>query len=161
RLSHLPVRQHGQQRRCRIDRARSRPPLDLDPAAGKGWGHTKGGQAMRAPIGLAIVAFIGWQTAAGAQALPSSFAGTPVDGTYRFVASSRVTDTYVSRGGAMGVCPNRTPGPLSIAHGQARYISETGRSLFGTVGPRGELTMQWAEENTGRENQLRVNGTID
>ena len=121
---------------------------------------------MRRQIGLlAIVGFFGLLAAAAAQTPSPSTAGAPFDGTYRLVSSARVTKTYVTRGGQMGQCPDRRAGPLTIAAGEARYTSATGRQLEGTVGSQGELTMRLiAPPNSGggyRPIELIVSGTID
>ena len=92
---------------------------------------------MRRQIGLLwIVGSLGLLGAAAAQTPSSSNAGAAFDGTYRIVSSARVNKGYVTRGGQMGQCPNRTAGPLTIAQGQARYTTATGRQLEGTWGRR-------------------------
>ena len=58
----------------------------------------------------------------------------------------------------MGQCPDRTPGPLTIAHGQARYTTATGRQLEATVGSQGEFAMRLADPNVS---EMQVSGTID
>ena len=42
----------------------------------------------------------------------------------------------------MGVCADRTAGPLTIAQGQAQYTTATGYQLTGPVGPQGQLAMR-------------------
>ena len=119
---------------------------------------------MRRQIGLLwMVGFVGFIAAADAQA-PSPTAAAPFDGTYRFVSSAKVNKTYVTRGGQMGQCPDRRAGPLTIAMGQARYTSATGRQLEGTVGSQGELAMRFvAPPGSGgyRPIELIVSGRID
>jgi hypothetical protein len=120
---------------------------------------------MRKQIGLLwIVGCFGLVAAADAQAPPST-AGAPFDGTYRFVSSARVNKTYVTRGGQMGQCPDRRAGPLTIAQGQAKYTSATGRQLEGTVGPQGELAMRLlAPPSSGggyRPIEITVSGRVD
>jgi hypothetical protein len=119
---------------------------------------------MQRRIGLLwIVGFFGLVAAADAQTPPST-AGASFDGTYRFVSSARVNRTYVARSGQTGQCPERRAGPLTIAQGQAKYTSGTGRQLAGTVGPQGELAMRFAApQGTGgyRPVELTVNGRID
>jgi hypothetical protein len=83
---------------------------------------------------LGIVGFFGLLGAAVAQT-PSSTGEASLDGTYRFVSSARVNNTYMARGGHMGQCPNRRAGPLTIFGGQAHYTTATGRKLRGRVGP--------------------------
>jgi hypothetical protein len=65
----------------------------------------------------------------------------------------------------MDQCPDRVAGPLTIAQGQARYTTATGRQLEGTVGPQGELTMRIiAPPNSGggyRPVELVVSGLVD
>ena len=64
----------------------------------------------------------------------------------------------------MGQCPDRRAGPLTIAMGQARYTSATGRQLEGTVGSQGELAMRFvAPPGSGgyRPIELIVSGRID
>lgn len=110
---------------------------------------------MRTPGILLIVGLFCLPTAARAQA-PS-----PFDGTYRLVGSTKVTANYVAKGGQTAPCPDRAAGPLTIAAGQARYTSETGREVTGSVGPQGELVMRAIEPGESRAVELRVNGRID
>jgi hypothetical protein len=120
---------------------------------------------MRRQIGLLwIVGFFGLPAVADAQTPSPSAAGAPFDGTYRFVSSAKVNKTYVTRGGQMGQCPDRKAGPLTVAMGQARYTSATGRQLEGTVTSQGELAMRAvAPETSGgyRPIELSVSGSID
>jgi hypothetical protein len=98
---------------------------------------------MRRQIGLlSIVGFFGLLATADAQTLSASTAGAPFDGTYRLVSSAKVNEMYTSPNGSMLPCPDRTPGPLTIAQGQARYTTQTGNELQGPVGPKGELEMR-------------------
>ena len=63
------------------------------------------------------------------------------DGTYALVSSVKVTQTYRTRGGQMGVCADRVAGPLTIAQGQAQYTTATGYQLTRTgraAGPAGD-----------------------
>ena len=116
---------------------------------------------MRKQIGLlSIVGFFGLLAAADAQTQSAVTAGAAFDGTYRFVSSAKVNQTYVTRGGKMGQCSDRTPGPLTIAQGQARYVTDTGRQLEGTVGPRGQFEMRLQEPGTNPL-EMHVNGKID
>ena len=122
---------------------------------------------MRRRIGLlSMVGFFGLVTAAAAQTQPPPTAGGPLDGTYRFVSSSKVNASYVTRNGRTGFCPDRRAGPLHIAKGRARYTTATGYKLRGTVGAQGELEMQVvAPPNSSNAGSfpidLVVNGTID
>lgn len=104
---------------------------------------------------LAIVALVAVPTAVRAQA-PSTF-----DGTYRLVASTKVTQTYTSKGGQSVPCPDRAAGPLTVQGGRAQYTSETGRALSGTVGPQGQLAMRAVEPGQSRAVELSVSGSID
>jgi len=98
---------------------------------------------MRRQIGLlSIVGFFGLLATADAQAPPAAAAGTRFDGTYRSVSSTKVNPMSMSSKGDMAPCPDRTPGPLTIAQGQARYTTQTGHELQGPVGPNGELDMR-------------------
>jgi hypothetical protein len=56
----------------------------------------------------------------------------------------------------MLLCPDRTPGPLTIAHGQARYTTESGYQLQGTVGPNGELDLRVMEAGGSRPMEMRT-----
>jgi hypothetical protein len=96
---------------------------------------------------------------------PPTAAGA-FDGTYRFVSSAKVNATYTDRNGRMAPCPNRRPGPLHIANGEARYTNATGYKLRGRVGPQGELAMGLiAPPNSGNAGSqplnLSVSGQID
>ncbi len=97
---------------------------------------------MRKSIGwLWIVGFFGLLATANAQTPAPSTAGTQFDGTYALVSSVKVTQTYRTRGGQMGVCADRVAGPLTIAQGQAQYTTATGYQLVGTgrgAGPAGD-----------------------
>jgi hypothetical protein len=110
------------------------------------------------------VLIVGWLSvfaaAANAQTSPA------FDGTYRVVSSTSVNSTYTDRNGRMGPCPNRRPGPLHIANGQARYTNATGYKLRGTVGPQGALTMGLVapsnSNNAGSQPlNLSVSGQVD
>ena len=115
---------------------------------------------------LSIVGFFGLLAAADAQPSPSSTAGTPFDGTYRLVSSTKVDATYVARNGQSGPCPDRVAGPLTVENGQAQYTTETGYRLAGTVGPQGQLAMSLlAPTNSSNAGShpidIIVNGSID
>ena len=116
---------------------------------------------MRRQIGLLwIIGFVGFIAAAEAQT-PSPTAAAPFDGTYRSVSSAIVNKTYITRKGMMAQCPGRTPGPLTIVQGQARYSSATGYRLRGTVGPHGELAMRASGPGGSQPIEIRVSGSID
>jgi hypothetical protein len=117
---------------------------------------------MRRQIGLLwIVGFFGLLAAADAQTPSSSTAGVPFNGTYRFVSSAKVNESYTARGGQMAQCPARRAGPLHIVNGQARYTSATGYPLKGTVGAQGELTMQAVARGQYSPIEINVSGTVD
>ncbi len=120
---------------------------------------------MRKRLGLLwLVGSFGLLAPANAQGPSPSAAGAAFDGAYRFVSSAKVSPTYVTRGGKMGRCPDRSAGPLTITNGQARYTSETGRRLAGAVGPQGELAMRFLatpDSNGYQPIELSVSGVID
>ena len=73
-------------------------------------------------IGLfSIIGLFGPLAAANAQTPPPSTAGAAFDGTYRLVSSARVNQTFMTRKGQVGQCPDRRAGPLTIMQGRARY----------------------------------------
>lgn len=114
--------------------------------------------------GLSIIGFFGVLAAANAQAPSPSVAGTQFDGTYALVSSVKATQTYRTRGGQMGVCADRTAGPLTIAQGQAQYTTETGYQLRGPVGPQGQLAMRSLTppgSNGYQPLDIIVNGRVD
>jgi hypothetical protein len=116
---------------------------------------------MRRLIGLlAIAGFLGVVAAADAQ-IPQASAGRPFDGTYRVVSSARVNEMYTTKKGLMAQCPDRTPGPLTISQGRARYTSATGYRLRGRVGPQGELAMRSSAPGLSRPIDINLNGNID
>src|SRR5271169_3990082 len=98
---------------------------------------------MRRQIGLlSVVGFFGLLAAANAQSLSALPPSAAFDGTYRLVSSAKVNEMYTSPNGSMLLCPDRMPGPLTIAQGQARYTTDSGHQLDGTIGPQGELMMR-------------------
>jgi hypothetical protein len=115
---------------------------------------------MRSQIALlSLVGFLSVLATADAQTPPAAF-----DGTYRLVSSTKVNQTYRSRGGQMLQCADRTPGPLTIANGRATYATETGHELNGAVGPNGrlELRMMAIGGNVhGRPMEMRTVAQID
>ena len=116
---------------------------------------------MRRRIGLLwIVGSVGLVAAADAQTA-SSTAAAPFDGKYQFVSAARVNETYISRKGTTAQCPGRTPGPLTIVQGRARYTSDSGYRLRGTVGSQGQLTMRASGPSGSQPIEIRVNGRID
>ena len=113
----------------------------------------------KAVLWLGVTGFLGVSAAAGAQAPTSAF-----DGTYSLVSATKLTPTYVTRGGQMGICQDRSPGPLTISQGRAWYTTSTGYQLVGNVGPQGQLAMgiQAPPNNPGsfRPIEMRVNGQV-
>lgn len=91
---------------------------------------------------LWVVGVFGFSAVALAQTPAPSTAATAFDGTYVFVSSAKVNETYTERSGRLGQCPNRRPGPLHIINDQARYTTATGDKLRGSVGPQGQLAMR-------------------
>ncbi len=119
---------------------------------------------MRGRIGLLFsVGFVGLLAAANAQTSSSASASTQLDGTYAFVSSAKVNETWMSWDSRMGRCQDlQTVRPLIIAKGQAR-LNDRLRSVEGTVGPRGDLVMRadkLATHGVAGYEQA-VNGTID
>lgn len=113
---------------------------------------------MQRRIGLlSIVGFFGLLATANAQS--ASPAGTAFDGTYHSVSATKVTPMYTSSKGDMAPCPDRTPGPLTIAQGHARYTTATGYELSGSVGPQGELAMRSVPVSTGGSRPLEIDAT--
>jgi hypothetical protein len=115
---------------------------------------------------LAVVGFLGLLSGAPAQTPSPAASGTAFDGTYRFVSSAKVNQTYTTRNGRMGFCPDRRPGPLHIANDRARYTNATGYRLTGMVGPQGELALRViAPPNSGNAGSrfidMTANGAID
>lgn len=92
---------------------------------------------------LSIAGFFGLIAAANAQIPSSPAAPTQFDGTYAFVSSTKVNDTYRTPSGRMGQCQEGRAGALTVANGQARL------PLYeGTVGSQGELVMRRVSEPT-------------
>lgn len=112
---------------------------------------------MQRKIGLfSAVGFFGLLAAASAQTQPTPAASTAFDGTYRLVSSAKVNEMYTSPNGSMLLCPDRTAGPLTIAHGQARYTTQSGNQLQGTVGPNGELDLRVMAAGGSRPMEMRT-----
>jgi len=122
---------------------------------------------MRGKTGiLCIVGFFALFAVATAQTPRPSITGAGFDGRYRFVSSTKVDATYVTRNGRTGSCPDRVAGLLTIKKGQARYTNATGYRLKGTVGPQGELAMRVLappnSSNAGSQPiDIIVSGSID
>jgi hypothetical protein len=120
---------------------------------------------MRSQIGLlSLVGLLSLLATADAQTPPRSAAITAFDGTYRLVSTAKVNQTYRSRAGQMLLCSDRTPGPLTIVNGHAKYTTETGNELDGTVGPNGGLDLRFmtgAGNVHGRPMEMRTTAQID
>ena len=115
---------------------------------------------------LWTVGFLGWLAAAAAQTPPSSTAGAAIDGTYKFVSSTKLSKTYIATGTSrMAQCPDRIAGPLTIVNSQPRFtLSVPGKpaEFEGTVGSQGELAMRSVLPNTGaRPTERMLRGRID
>jgi len=102
---------------------------------------------------LWIVGLFGFVVAADAQTASPPAATTQFDGTYAFVSSTRVIETYTVTGSnRVGQCGKmRRVGPLTIVNGQARFSSgASGQNLYeGTVSSQGELGMRYAPNSPG------------
>jgi hypothetical protein len=118
---------------------------------------------------LWIVGFFGLLATANAQTPSSPTTTKQFDGTYVFVSSTKLNETYFSsvtehikRCGE-----NRNVGPLAIANGQARYHHSGPRTEWdfeGTVGPQGELAMRLIPlpvNVNARPWEIMVSGRID
>ena len=120
---------------------------------------------MRSQIGLlSLVGLLSLLATADAQTPPRSIANTAFDGTYRLVSTAKVNETYRSRGGQMLQCSDRTPGPLTIVNGHAKYTTETGHEISGTVGPNGVLDLRMmagAGEVHSRPLEMHTTAQID
>jgi hypothetical protein len=113
-----------------------------------------------------MLEFFGLLTAATAQTPSSLTAGARFDGTYEFVSSTKLSETYVSPvTSRMAQCPDRIAGPLTIVNGQPRFsISVPGKpaDFEGTVGSQGELAMRSVLPTTGgRPTERMLSGRID
>lgn len=105
---------------------------------------------------LSIAGLIGVVAAVNAQTTsPASF-----DGTYKLVSSTKLNDTYTGRGGRMGRCPDRRPGPLHVVAGKAHYTTASGRRVDGMVGPQGEIDMRMSLPGTNTL-EMHAAGNID
>ncbi|MGH7117113.1 MAG: hypothetical protein ACREE9_21780 [Stellaceae bacterium] len=120
---------------------------------------------MQKSIGwLCAAGYFGLLAVANAQTPPAATAAAASDGTYAFVSSAKVNQTYRSRGGQLFQCPPLSVGPLSVAQGRASYTTATGHQLTGTVGPQGQLSMgSLAAPSSGggyRPVETNVSGSI-
>jgi hypothetical protein len=89
---------------------------------------------------LWLVLTVGFATAAMAQTGPVQSPVTKYDGTYAFVSSTKVHETYLTTGTTrLGHCPDLRPrGPFSVVNGHAKFNLQEGE-----VGPHGELAMRF------------------
>ena len=106
-----------------------------------------GRRQCKSGLAVWVVGIFGFSAAAIAQTLPSSTVGTRFDGTYVFVSSSKVNETYTSHiTEHIQRCLDRSPPrPLVIVNGHARLLR-----YGGTVGAQGEFLMQRDPEPWGR-----------
>ncbi len=112
----------------------------------------QGDTLMRTRMGLlSIAGFSGLLAAAQA--------ASPFDGTYQLYSSTKVNETFVSRGGDMGYCPERRAGAFTVAEGRARYATETGRNIEASVAPNGGFELRSVDSDGS--SPIRVTGTID
>ena len=109
---------------------------------------------------ISIIGFCGLLAAVNAQAA-SPLSGAPFEGTYQFVSTEQVNETYTSYNGQTGMCPSRRPGPLHVAGGSAHYTTATGYRLKGIVGAQGELAMQSPMIGSSRPFTMGASGSID
>jgi hypothetical protein len=121
---------------------------------------------MRRNIGwLWVFGILGYSAAAMAQTSPASTAGTKFDGTYSFLSSTKLNETYTTRSGRMGQCADRIAGPITIVNGQARYSGSglrVSREFEGNVGSQGELAMRSnALGPWGNNLEITLYGRID
>src|SRR4051812_37851947 len=86
-------------------------------------------------------------------------AASPFDGTYQLSSSKKVTETFMTKGGSTGFCPDRKPGPLTIGNGRVKYTTETGNTLETRVQPNGQFEMRYVARDGS--NSLRVLGAVD
>ena len=88
---------------------------------------------------------------------------TSFDGTYPLVSAVKLNQTYMSRSGQMGYCPESTPSPLSISQGRAWYVSSSGRHLAGTVSPQGQILIRVSEPRDSSRGpfEMDVTGVVD
>ena len=106
---------------------------------------------MRTQIGLlSIAGFLGLLAAAEA--------ASPFDGTYQVASASKVSETYISRAGATGMCQDRSPGPLTVVDGVARYSTQSGDTLAAQVDANGQFEMRHVDPDGS--GALRVLGAI-
>jgi hypothetical protein len=102
--------------------------------------------------------------AADAQTPSPPTASTQFDGTYAFVSSVNVNETYMSKYEMVRTfrCPDLRTGPISIVNGRARRYSLAGAVLAeGTVGPQGELLVHYQTPGPGPGVETILTARID
>jgi hypothetical protein len=79
------------------------------------------------------------------------------------LSAKKISDTFVTRQGVTGFCPDVTPGPLTIRNNRVDYTSASGRHFQGTVNSQGQLLIKGIEQpNTeGKVFRMNVTGTVD
>jgi hypothetical protein len=70
-----------------------------------------------------VVGILGFTAAAMAQTPPAQPLVTKYDGTYAFVSSTKVNETYRTTGTTrIGQCPDLPPrGPFTVVNGHAKF----------------------------------------
>jgi len=89
---------------------------------------------------LSVVGIFGFTAAAMAQTPPAQPLVTKYDGTYAFVSSTKVHETYLTTGTTrLGQCPDLRPrSPFTVVNGHAKFNLQEGE-----VGPQGELALRF------------------
>jgi hypothetical protein len=110
--------------------------------------------------------FLRFVYAATAQTQSCSTVGAAFDGTYEFVSSTKLVETYIATGTSrMMQCADGMAGPLTIVSGQPRFsLSVPGKpaEFGGMVGSQGKLAMRSALPNIGaRPTERMLRGRID
>ena len=116
---------------------------------------------------LWLVACFGLAVAADAQTPLPQTAGSQFDGTYAFVSSTKLNETFtVASQGRTRPCPDWEVGPLTIVRGQARVSavssSRSVRAEFeGMAGSQGELAMRSVNPAYDAPAERQLNDRID
>jgi hypothetical protein len=110
---------------------------------------------------LSIIGFVGLLVAVDTKVAAQPSAS--FDGTYTFVSAVKLNQTYVTRSGQTGYCPESTPSPLSISQGRAWYVSSSGRQLAGTINPQGQMLIRVSEPRDSSRGpfEMDVTGAVD
>jgi hypothetical protein len=117
---------------------------------------------MSGKIGLlSIIGLIGLLVATDTKVAAQPAAS--LDGTYPLVSAVKLNQTYVTRQGQTGFCPESTPSPLSISQGRVWYVSSSGRHLAGTVSPQGQILIRVSEPRDSSRGpfEMDVTGVAD